>query len=126
MTYEEAEICLEYHLPVRLVSAPDQYSENMVGNTYYINKVSRFIPYGNRGHNVDESAQLEDNGRSCISVDLWKIEPLNSFKNTIHNYLRNRKKSQFKHLISEYVAAGTTQTRIIEKVKSIIKEIKNA
>lgn len=124
MTYEEAMICLEYHFPVRLVHAPDQYSEGMVGNTYYINIVSRFIPYGNRGHDVDESASLEINNRSCTSVDLWKIELLNSYKNTVYKYLRNRKAAQFRDRINELLAAGLTQTRIIEKVKSIIKELK--
>lgn len=126
MTYEEAEICLEYHLPVKCVRPPNQYCEGMVGKTYYINQLARFIPHGNRGHEIDVSATLEMNSRSLISVGLWHIEPLNSFKNTVQKYLKNRKKAQFKSLIKEYLEAGATQTRIIEKVKSIIKEIKNS
>lgn len=124
MTYEEAEICLKYHFPVKLVAAPDLYTENMVGNVYYINMVSRFIPYGNNGKEIEASATLEMNSKSWTSVDLCKIELLNSFKNTVHNYLKNRKKAQFRALINEYVEAGLTQTRIIDKVKSIIKDIK--
>lgn len=126
MTYEEAEICLEYHLPVKCVRPPNQYCEGMVGKTYYIKELTRFIPHGNRGHEIDVSATLEMNSRSLISVGLWHIEPLNSFKNNVHKYLKNRKKAQFRALINEYVEAGLTQTRIIDKVKSIIREIKNA
>lgn len=102
------------------------YCEGMVGKSYYINQLSRFIPHGNNGKEIETSATLEMNSRSLISVGLWYIEPLNSFKNTVHNYLRNRKKAHFKALINEYLEAGCTQTRITEKVKSIIKEIKNA
>ena len=124
MTYEEAEICFEKGFPVVCVRCPGRDCNFMVGQTYYINAVSKFIPYGINGKGIEASATLKQNERECYSVKLGCIEPLNSFNIQVQKFLKNRKTALFKDLIREYLAAGITQTRIIEKVKSIIKESK--
>lgn len=127
MTYEEAEICFEKGFPVVCVRAPHMDCEYMVGQTYELTGIYIYFPRDNIKHDIYRSFEVKQNGYnidSSVTLKPEEMKPLNSFNIPVQKFLKSRKSAEFRDLIKEFLAAGATQTRIIEKVKSVIKEIK--
>lgn len=124
MTYEEAEICFEKGFPVVCTKCPGFHYEYMVGQIYCLCSIHKCISTDNINKNIQSTFGVQKEGINEGTLKPDEMEPLNSFNIQVQKFLKSRKAAQFKALIKELLAAGLTQTRIIEKVKSIIKELK--
>ena len=123
MTYEEAMICLNYGLLVKVVKKMHN-QEYMYGQTYSIYSLASYLPQKNGNGDLIVTAGIGKNFRSTSTVTLDAIEVANSFSNVACNYLRDGKIQQFKNLIEELMNAGLNQTQITDRVKKIYKQLK--
>ena len=123
MTYEEAMICLNYGLPVKVVSKmADQ--EYMYGQTYSVYSLGTYLPQKYGKGDLVITAGIGKDFRSTATVTLDAIEVANSFANVACKYLRDGKIQQFKNLIEDLINAGLNQTQITDRVKKIYKQLK--
>lgn len=122
MTYDEVKICFEYHYPVVCITKTDNHAFAF-GKSYYISGAN----LASNKHDKKKSqitVWLEENERTCFTVGLNDIKVEDAFEYLVERYVKDGKVQMFRTLLGELLENGLNQTEIINRVKKLIKIIK--
>ncbi len=122
MTYEEAKVCFEYHYPVVCITKAGSH-EFALGKKYYISGIN-LAGSKYKKEQGQITVWLEENERTCFTAGLKDIKVDEAFDYLVEKYVKDGKVQMFRTLLGELLDNGLNQTEIINRVKKLIKIIK--
>lgn len=120
MTREEAQICFEYNLTVKINSKRCEWAKEDAA--YQIRAVKSF--YDCRLNQIEHSATLYNSGRAVYEVDVHNIDFDTGFEGFVHSKLRQKKNEQFRSLLSELVEQHKTKKAVNQIINKEIDKIR--
>ena len=120
MTSDEANIILTYHLPV--VVSKGCNTERLCKGEYRISELSK--KYQHHTHSWIYSATLEREQRAVYMVDIFKIEPVDGYRDFIDSKIKEQKKKLFKESVNELVEELKTKKAVYAFIGKLIDEIR--
>ena len=119
MTEIQARLCMKYGFPVKAIIFDSSIKSEVKG---YIVDINEFID--KEFKTFTYSVTIATNSKEQYTTRLANVNILPEFIDTLDKYEKNMQQARLKACVMYLLAAGENKTKIINKVSSLVDELR--